>query len=547
MKIGFVSREYPPFFGGGVGTYVHQVSRALADSGHEVHVFTVKTGNDDAAADSQRVIFHRAQWDPPDPYKTGFFGPWTQASDWLYSARVLSGMLLEHLKTDSLDVVEFPEWEAPGWMLLLDSEWTTPSIVNCHTPTWLLQELNGQPPIKGENLERLEIALADGVCAPCGPMARRIENAVALNRPVEVLHHPYYADHVLNGFSAPFGKEILYVGRLERRKGVIDFVLSAIRVLKNHPDAKFVLVGGDTNTAPAGGPMKGHLVSLIPKEFVPNFRFIDNCRHSKLFEYYKRAAFCVFPSIFENFPNVCLEAMAAGKTAIVGNDSGMVEMIGDSGICVEPENPEMLADKIELLLNNPALCAKLGSNAFKAVRNNFAPALIAQKRVRIYQSVIDSCGGKSLLKNRRESVDQSVWDLALPDLQFIMGAMQGASSTAEATEPDPAIQRIIRRTKTERTPFITALYGAGKHTLRILPHLELLEKNGVRVTMILDDDPAKQGKSLGALPVFSPLDALDSDLDGVVLSSDVAESDLWEKSALLRSAGLPVIRLYDRN
>lgn len=547
MKIGFVSREYPPFFGGGVGTYVHQVTRALADAQHEVHVFTVKTGDRDAVSDRAGVTVHRANWDPPDPYKTGLFGPWTQAGDWSYSAKILCGLLTEHLKNNTLDIVEFPEWEAPGWALMMNPDWTVPSVVNCHTPTWLLQELNGQPPIKGENLERLEIALADGVCAPCGPMAERIEKGIELSDPVQILHHPYYADNVLSEYTEPAGKQVLYVGRLERRKGVIDFVLAGVEALNKHPDARFVLVGGDTNTAPGVGSMKEHLLSLIPKKYLTGFRFVDNCPQSELFTWYKKAAFCVFPSIFENFPNVCLEAMASGRTAIVGNDSGMVEMIDDAGICTEPENPGVLATKIDRLLDDPALCASLGQKAYRFVRQKFAPERIAEKRVAFYRSVIERCGGKSSLINRRRRVHQSVWDLVSRDLRFILDAVQSEGAPAINIEPDPAVDRILSQTKSLCSPFIIALYGAGKHTLRILPHLDFLEKEGVRVTMILDDDPEKHGNKLGSLPVLSPLEALDSDLDGIVLSSDVAEPVLWDKSAPLRAAGLPVIRLYGSN
>jgi len=550
MIIGLVSREYPPFFGGGVGTYVYQVSRALAAAGHEVHVFTVRTDEDKSFTDPPGVQVHRVDFAPPEGEQTRLIGPWTLANRWFYTAAIFREQLLSFIEDNRLDIVEFPEWEAPGWMLLQDWRWNVPSVVNCHTPTWVLQDINRQPSLAGQHMEKLELALADGVCAPCTPMAERVEAGVETERPVTVVHHPFFADEVADVYEPPTGKRIVYVGRLEFRKGVVDLIEAAHLVLAKHPDAEFFLVGGDTPTAPGGGSMKDYLLPRIDDGVRDRIHFVQNIPPEKLYAYYRSALFCTFPSIFENFPNVCLEAMAAGRTAVVGNDSGMVEMIADAGIHLPPQQPETLAKTMIELLDDPERAAELGRQAFTRVREVFLPAAQAEARVEFYQSVLDITGASIELSQRLARVKATVWRQVAPELADGMRLLlTGKIDTADFD--NPAVERIIRRVRMKlghtKPSVRIALYGAGQHTQKLVPYFPALAEKGISVVLILDDNPARAGSELGGVPIAPATEALKAAIDCVVLSSDAMEHKLWEKSLPLRNAGLTLLRLYANN
>ncbi|MDP8224402.1 MAG: glycosyltransferase [Candidatus Lernaella stagnicola] len=546
MKIGMVSREYPPFFGGGVGTYVYQMSRAFAEAGHEVHVFTVRTGTDDRHADPPGVTVHREPFEPTEIQHAGFQGSWTAAQAWFQVASLFRGALLEWAADHELDVVEFPEWEAPGWMLALDWQWTVPMVVNSHTPTWVLQELNGQPPLPGALLEKLQLALADGVCAPCSPMAVRVEAGVALAAPVTVVHHPFFADGVLDEAAPPTGRRMLYVGRLERRKGVITLVDAAQRALGEFADAELVLVGGDTTTRPGGGSMKEYLCERIDARFRSRIHFVENIPPAELYEYYRAALFCVFPSIFENFPNVCLEAMAAGRTAIVGRDSGMVEMIGEAGVPVAPEDPDSLATEMIALLGDPERAATLGRRAFDRVRDVFAPEKMAARRVAFYQSIIDQVGARSSLQKRLARVALPVWREVMPEYAAAFRVLlEGCADEDESASPaDRVLRKVRAHAPWPERPLRAALYGGGQHTRKLAPYFGRLAERGLEIALILDDDPRRAGQDIAGVKIAPPSAAIEQGVDIVVLSSDAAEPMLWEKSRPLRAAGLPVVRLY---
>lgn len=89
-----------------------------------------------------------------------------------------------------------------------------------------------------------------------------------------------------------------------------------------------------------------------------------------------------------------------------------------------------------------------------------------------------------------------------------------------------------------------ALYGAGTHTRTLEPWLD--ERGDVRVVAVIDDNAASAGETVAGRPVITPDRAASFGVDAVILSSDSFEDVLWQRSAPLREAGIPVFRLYGR-
>ena len=544
MKIGMISKEYPPFFGGGVGTYVYQMSRAFAEAGHEVHVFTVRTGERDDVADPPGVHVHRALYYPPQGAHTGLYGPWTAANDWLYLARLMYDLVKDFVEHNELDVVEVPEWEASAWMLLLDPMWTVLTVVKCHTPTWLLQEINNQPPLRGQSIEKLQLALADGVCAPCTPMADQVAKRVKTEHPIEIVPYPYYAEDVTSEYTAPDSKRMIFVGRLEARKGVVTLAKALNPVLDRHPDAEMLLVGGDTPTAPGGGSMGEYVRSLLRPEHRKRVRFIDAMPADELFQLHRTAAFFVFPSRFENFPNVCLEAMASGRTAVVTEGTGMVEMLEGAGVVVPPNDDSALSDAMNALLDDREKIEQLGKAAYHRLRERFDPQRIVREKVNYYERVNSRNNTDNPIDRRIQRVGPEVWAEVAPEMAEMMAAMHRGGPSVSKIENDPIVERILQKVPPASGNGY-ALYGAGRHTAKLLPHLETLADKGVRIVCVIDDDVRRQGTSVGEVPVYETEYCAPETVDGVILSSDAMESALWERAEPLRKKGVKVYRLYE--
>lgn len=176
-------------------------------------------------------------------------------------------------------------------------------------------------------------------------------------------------------------KDILYVGRIDKRKGV-DFLLKAMKIVREiDSDIVLHLVGT--------GKDKEKFELLSKKEQLPVI-FYDHISDDELKILYKKMSVQIVPSIFEGFGISILEGMKQGIPIIATNVDGIRNIIKHnySGMLVSYNDPYSLADTIVYLIGNSKLQEKLVSNAFKEL-----PKYNWQKNyfqtLQIYESVLD--------------------------------------------------------------------------------------------------------------------------------------------------------------
>jgi glycosyltransferase involved in cell wall biosynthesis len=107
-------------------------------------------------------------------------------------------------------------------------------------------------------------------------------------------------------------------------------------------------------------------------------------------EQYAAVRVCVLPSVWENFPNVCLEAMSAGRAIVASSAGGMAEMLegGAHGVLIPPRDPKAIAESVIRLLRSPDLCQALGTSARKRVISAYSLERIGPELERSYQAAI---------------------------------------------------------------------------------------------------------------------------------------------------------------
>jgi glycosyltransferase involved in cell wall biosynthesis len=151
--------------------------------------------------------------------------------------------------------------------------------------------------------------------------------------------------------SAPL---VLFVGRLEARKGVHILCQAIPGIVGNMPATKFVLVGRDTGSAPDGGSMKAYISKQAEEGgFAGNLVFIDFLPENELIELYSACDLVVSPSLQESFGLVVLEAMACGRP-VVATATGLVPELGldgTGGIMVPPGDVSGLVKAVIRLLS----------------------------------------------------------------------------------------------------------------------------------------------------------------------------------------------------
>ena len=184
------------------------------------------------------------------------------------------------------------------------------------------------------------------------------------------------------GYARPEQPIVYYVGRVVPEKGLSVLIDAVPYVLREWPGVKFVLAGGGGYV----GELRAKTRALgLENDILLPGRVSDEVR-DRLF---KVANVAVFPSLYEPFGIVALEAMAAGTPVVVADVGGLSEVVRlhDTGIKVHPNDPQSLAWGILHTLRHPEWSATRASNANHIVRAEYNWARIADMTTRVYSRV----------------------------------------------------------------------------------------------------------------------------------------------------------------
>ena len=346
MRICFISYEYPPDTAiGGIATYVYQMANAFAAKNISTEVICGSPLNNDAIEASPYLKITRIKCRSVEEFRT------------------LSPRVAYHIhSTDPIDLIEVPEFGAEG-LYIKDKLPSVPLVVKLHTPKYLIKELNDHYYNKkiirkivknfggkydyANDKEYQSTVLADHILSPSLSLRQKISEKWSIEIR-QIKHVPNLfvpSDRLLNIPINNNGKTVLYIGRLETRKGVFNLSKAIPQVVRKVPDARFIFLGKDSRGPLRERSMKEVLLKQL-KGVTDNVTFIDHVPSDKVAEYYANAAVCVFPSLWENFPNVCLEAMSAGRAIVASAEGGMSEMLPDAqaNVLVDPHDPASIAD-----------------------------------------------------------------------------------------------------------------------------------------------------------------------------------------------------------
>jgi glycogen(starch) synthase len=321
---------------------------------------------------------------------------------------VFSNLIVDVFKqrneTIKFDIIETPEYCAEG-LPLRKAFPSIPMVVKLHTPIFLVKKLNGvynkQPfkkrlkKILGRRVYFKEsdtdfqlASSADAICSPSAALAEILKKEWNLNT-VEIIPNIFIPQQTY--FDIPISendcKVITYIGRLDVRKGIKSLIEAIPVVLKKNPGVKFRFIGGDGDAPNKGGSMKEYILTVLHR-YTPSLEFIGYTCHDQIPNYISDTGIFIIPSVWENYPYTCLEAMAAGKAIIASKNGGMKEMFAEvnGGILVNPLNPNEIAKAVLSLLEKPKIRIEMGNNNRKKMKT-FSDETI-RKVERYYNEII---------------------------------------------------------------------------------------------------------------------------------------------------------------
>lgn len=156
------------------------------------------------------------------------------------------------------------------------------------------------------------------------------------------------------------GKILMYVGRVERLKG-IEILIQAVAGMEEEDDVTLLVIGGDEID-----PERQRLGQVVDRLGITDrVKFLPSVKQEQLPEYYSAADVCVFPSYYESFGLAALEAMACGTPVVASRVGGLPSIVreGETGYLIPSRCPAAFIQRIEILTINDHLRTLMGRAA----------------------------------------------------------------------------------------------------------------------------------------------------------------------------------------
>lgn len=485
-RLAFISEHASPLAlcggtdAGGQNVVVAELSRHLARLGYSVDIFTRK---DDP------VLPEVVQWDrgvrvvhipagPPEP--------------------IPKEELLPYMDTFREGILRFSEKEGNPYRLIhahffmsalvaadIRKQTGIPFVVTFHALGMVRREIQKEAdrfPASRIDIEKRVIAEADCVVALC-PQDRRDLIRLYEADSTRIEQIPNGVDpEVFSARDKSAARErlgwtadervLLQLGRMVPRKG-IDTVIEALALLKNEPNLRLVIVGGETDEPdPVRTPEIGRLQALAKLRGVADrVHFTGKRDQTALADYYAAADVFVTTPWYEPFGITPLEAMACGVPVVGSKVGGIRHTVveGYTGFLVPPKDPAALADRLRTLLRDPVLARFMGENGMRRVHDFYTWKQVAAMTAGLYERLtearkpavfLDKDG--TLIRDVPYNVDPRRVDWypdageALQQLQqagfrlFIVSNQDGVAKGLFSRQDVEAVGRYLRRSMYER-------------------------------------------------------------------------------------------------
>lgn len=399
MKIALLSFEYPPETGfGGIGTYTWYQARGLVKLGHEVHVLAGATKHTQIRTEEHDgVVVYRYR-------SNGFFMRsfgqlekyrllWTmnRMQNALCMYQLANSLRNEH----SYDLFEMPECGAEG--LLINNLTRMTTLIRLHSPARLIMRyynLRQEDITMCSFLEQVSMQRTNGISSCSRFLAQEARTKLGIKRPIRVIPNGIDLElfdnaeqvDVRRKFDLPKDRlMIFFSGRMEQRKGIHLCKEIVASILERYKVA-FVFAGQDLFNYMSD--------TLLPywktKKLKGSVHYLGKIDLIDIRSCLSEAAIFLIPSLWENCPYSCLEAMASGCAIVSSNQGGMPELIHDeeNGLIAQYDNPASYIACLERLIEDNMLRKQLGAVGRRTIEESFTDTHIAKLSTDYYNECI---------------------------------------------------------------------------------------------------------------------------------------------------------------
>ena len=395
MNIVFVTTELitEDNYDGGLANYVARIAFLLQEQGHNITILLASVesgeyyyknipvikikGNNRLIMCIQNIIGERR----------------SRFIKWMYQSFCINKYLKQLNCKEKIDLVQYSSYQATA----LFKPKNIIGIVRISSIQKLWDKAQGITSIPLFTricyyLESLAIKRADKVFCPSLFLADYLGKK--MNKKVEVIESPFinhqieYNDSIYKSILLN-KKYLLYFGSIGLYKGIKNIANILPTLLTKYKDLYFVFVG---NNMRYNGETMMDYVWKKAENYRDRIIYLGKLKHNYLFPIIDNAFAVILPSLIDNLPNTCIEAMADGKIVIGTKGASFDQLIndGENGFLCEINNDESLLNKIERILSLDETKRKeIEKNAEKTIKR-LSPNSIIQQVLRFYNSVLSN-------------------------------------------------------------------------------------------------------------------------------------------------------------
>lgn len=387
-----ISWEYPPKNIGGLSNHVYHLSQNLKELGHQVHVLTCSEGDVAPKSLDDGVTVHRVV---PYSLPSEDFSKWVMHLNFAMVEEAVKLMNTE----GKFDLIHCHDWLTLYAGRVLKTAYNIPMLATLHAT-----EHGRNGGIKSELQHYISstewlltyeswklIVCSDAMREEVASIFKVPQDKMyVIPNGVDLQEHELEEDilDVRDKYANRDEKLVLYVGRHVYEKGIQTLIEAVPDILVKLKNIKFVIAGQGVMTE----ELKQKVEYLGLKNSVIFPGYLENCEKNKLL---RCADAAVFPSYYEPFGIVALEAMAAGCPVVASNTGGLGELVRhrENGMKFMTGSKDSLKDNLLELLSDNDLAKSLSKRAQIDLKATYSWEMVAKQTEKVYEKIKEETKG----------------------------------------------------------------------------------------------------------------------------------------------------------
>ncbi|MFN7116752.1 MAG: glycosyltransferase family 4 protein [Saprospiraceae bacterium] len=411
-KIAFITPESPPFSGGGIATFINNITKGLSQENIYCEVFTPALDQNTTISTLNNVIVHRIATQTLETFRVDVV-PYFLEQHKMKQFNIVESCeihaCLRNLMEEEIEGLKYVirvqmPFVYQNWLNnYYESRWLKLRYVvgALRRLKWDLGFWNIRDVKRHENLEYQVCAKADFIIAPSNSFKKWLQNFWQLkDKHIEIIYHLFdhstlkgknkVSSEMVNDFDVG-NINILFVGKLNAHKGVVNLAKAAKKIIAKFPNTTFILIGEDWDIK---FKWKNISTSLLLKKITngsSKFQLIGKVSYQDLTTYYEIADICIFPSLWEAWGYTCTEAMSFGKPVIGSKFGGMADAIQNeiNGLLVNPFSVKAIENTLERLVVDEGLRERLGNSAKYSVETTLNFRKLVLQNIDFYYKILN--------------------------------------------------------------------------------------------------------------------------------------------------------------